>query len=97
MVERWASRMSKILKFVSESKTSKQELIEHIENLLEWAKNDEFDNVMIATKLKSGEVMTGYCNLDMVDKQFLNSHIQVDINYEAVRANVDDLIEWVEE
>ncbi|PKF21656.1 hypothetical protein CW684_04495 [Macrococcoides caseolyticum] len=89
--------MAKILKFVSESKTSKQELIEYIENLLEWAKNDDFDNVMIATKLKSCEVMTGYCNLDMVDKQFLNSHIQVDINYETVRANVDNLIEWMEE
>lgn len=89
--------MSKIVKFFSDNKTTKQQLIEHIENLLEWAKNDEFDNVMIAAKLKSGEVMTGYCNLDMVDKQFLNSHIQVDINYETVRANVDDLIEWIEE
>lgn len=88
--------MSKIIKFFSEQDNTKQQLIEHIEDLLEWAKNDEFDNVMIATKLKSGEVMTGYCNLDMGDKQYLNSHIQVDINFETVRANVDELIEWVE-
>lgn len=89
--------MTKILKFISQEQATKEELIEHIEKLLEWAKNDEFDNVMIATKLKTGEVMTGYCNLDVADKQYLNSHVQIDINYETVKVNIDDLIEWVEE
>lgn len=89
--------MAKIVKFVSQEQATKEELIEHIEKLLEWAKNDEFDNVLIATKLKDGHVMTGYCNLDIGEKQYLNSHIQADINFEVVRANVDELIEYVEE
>lgn len=87
--------MGKVIKMKSLEDASRQGLVEHIEEMLEMAKKGEIVNLMSASLMDDGNVMTGYCNLDMGDKQTMISHVQVDINYQTVKVNIDELIEWV--
>ena len=71
--------MAKILNF----NKSNENVIKFLEHVIECAKEDKADNVLVAYKTKNEEgepiVMTGYCNLENMDKQELLGHIQVDI------------------
>lgn len=76
---------SKIIRF-----DSKQENIcNFLREVLEKAENEEFDNIMISTKTKTGEVMNGYYNLGFNERQELISHCQLDIVWNMVRANLN--------
>ncbi|MFS0591772.1 hypothetical protein AB1L05_09230 [Cytobacillus horneckiae] len=57
------------------------------------AKHGEIKNILIASEDKEVNAVTGYCNLDVGEKQYLLSHVQVDINYQVVQANIDQLID----
>jgi hypothetical protein len=89
--------LSKIVRLFNQQEKAQGELVKHIEDFLEMAKRGEITNFLVSSQRTDGTVMTGYCNLDVIEKQFMLSHIQIDVNYEVVRANVDDLIEWVGE
>jgi hypothetical protein len=88
--------MAKIVRLFNEQEKEKERLIKHIEDLLEMAKKGEIKNVMVAAMHKDGSVITGYCNLNVAEKQFLNSYIQTDIIFEVTKINADQLIEYIE-
>lgn len=77
--------MGKIIKL----KSNQENVIEFLEDAIVQAKKHHVDNVMIAFKLRQEDayIMTGYCNLDMAEKQELIGHIQVDIVNDMIRRN----------
>lgn len=88
--------MAKVIRLFNERESEQTKLIKHIEGLLEMAKKGEIKTLMCAAHMDDGSVITGYCNLNVFEKQFLNSHIQVDINFEITKINADQLIEYIE-
>jgi hypothetical protein len=88
--------MAKIIRLFNDKEAKQEALVNHIEDLLNMAKNGEIVNLLISTEHTDGTIMTGYCNLDVGEKQYMLSHVQVDINYEITKINMSDLIEWVE-
>lgn len=79
--------MAKIIKF----KTKKENVKKFLNEVIEEVDNLEIDNMIIASKLKDGTVITGYTkNLDMGEKQELLGHIQADIINEMIRINYID-------
>ena len=77
--------MGKIIKL----KSKQENVIEFLKDAIVQAKKHNVDNVMIAFKLRQEEayIMTGYCNLDMAEKQELIGHIQVDIVNDMIKQN----------
>lgn len=77
--------MGKIIRL----KSKQDNVIEFLEDAIVQARKYNVDNVMIAFKLKQEDayIMTGYCNLDMGEKQELLGHIQVDIVNDMIRRN----------
>lgn len=77
--------MGKIIRFKSKS----DDVEKFLEDALEKAKEYKVDNVMIAFKLRKEDayIMTGYCNLDMAEKQELISHVQIDIVNDMIKQN----------
>lgn len=63
------------------------ELVQRIEELLEMAKKGEITSVMIAAGADDGTIMTGYCNVDIVERQLLVAHQQIDITMAVLAAN----------
>lgn len=79
--------MAKIIKF----KTKKENVKKFLNEVIEEVDNLEIDNMIIASKLKDGTVITGYTkNLDMGEKQELLGHIQADIINEMILINYID-------
>ena len=87
--------MAKVTRLFNEQEKTQQELIQHIEEFLEMAKKGEVTNFLVSAQGTDGRVMTGYCNLDVGEKQYMLSHVQTDINYEIVKANMDELVEYI--
>jgi len=83
-------------------KDHKESLVKFIENILQMAKDGKIEKIMIAsfsTENKDGiipEVLTGYYDLETLEKQFLLSVLQTDLSYFTVEANIDKLIEKIE-
>ena len=77
--------MGKIIKL----KSNQENVIEFLEDAIVQARKYNVDNVMVAFKLRQEDayVMTGYCNLDMCEKQELVGHIQIDIIDDMIRRN----------
>lgn len=76
--------MSKIINFNYKT----DNVIEFLENLKKDVKERNIDNIIIVCKDKrEGEVLTGYVNLEMGEKQELLGHIQVDVINEMIKAN----------
>ena len=77
--------MGKIIRL----KSKQENVIEFLEDAIVQARKYNADNVMIAFRLKQEDayIMTGYCNLDMGEKQELLGHIQVDIVNDMIRRN----------
>jgi ASC-1-like (ASCH) protein len=86
--------MGKVIRLFNEKEAKQEALVKHIEEFLEMAKKGEIKNFLVAAESEEA-VLTGYCNLDVSEKQFMLGHIQVDINYEIVKVNMEDLVEWV--
>lgn len=77
--------MGKIIRL----KSKQENVIEFLEDAIVQARKYDVDNVLIAFKLRQEEayIMTGYCNLDMGEKQELLGHIQVDIVNDMIKQN----------
>lgn len=77
--------MGKVVRFKNKS----DNVIEFLEEAIRQAKEYNVDNVMIAFKLKQEDayIMTGYCNLEMAEKQELLGHIQIDIVNDMIKQN----------
>ncbi|MGD9678426.1 MAG: hypothetical protein AB7V16_08795 [Vulcanibacillus sp.] len=83
--------MAKIIRF----KTPQDNLIETLERILELARNGEIENFILAAKLPNGEVATSWSNADVGTRNELVSHLQLDVVYAVIEANMDQLVEWV--
>jgi hypothetical protein len=83
--------MGKIIRF----KTPQDNMIETLEFILGEAKNGNIQSFAFAAKLTDGTIGTSYFNADVGTKQELLGHIQVDIMYQVMEANMDKLVEWV--
>ena len=65
------------------------------------AEKGEIEKIMVAAfmvKKPDGccvpETMTGYYNLCELEKQYLISSLQVDLNFNVAKSNIDKLIEF---
>lgn len=92
--------MNKIIRL----EDKKDSLINYIKSLLEMAEKGEIDNVMVsafaAKKQKNdkvAEVLTGYYNLGHLERQYLIASLQTDLAFSSVKANIDELIEIINE
>lgn len=77
--------MGKIIKL----KNKNDDVVAFLEDAINKVRENNIDNVMIAFKLRQEDayIMTGYCNLDMGEKQELIGHIQVDIVNDMIKQN----------
>lgn len=82
----------------------KDTLVNYLKKILDMAEKGEIENILIASFLKREsndccvhETLTGYYKLCDLEKQYLISSLQIDLNYNIVKANIDDLIEIINE
>lgn len=87
--------MAKVVRIFNEQEKAQQGVIQRIEELLTMAKAGEIKSILVAAECNDGNVLTGYCNLDVGERQYLVGHIQSDIMFAVVEANVDRLIERI--
>ncbi|GAB7057351.1 hypothetical protein JCM16163A_41000 [Paenibacillus sp. YK5] len=83
--------MSKIVKF----KTAQDNVVEALERLLQLAKDGEITGFIFAAKCPDGNIATSWSNVDVGARGELNAHVQVDIMYDVMAANMDRLVEYV--
>lgn len=83
--------MAKIVHFP----TDQDNVIRALEELLEIAKTGEIKSFVFAAKCESGDIATSHANTDVGTRGELASHIQVDVMYAVVEANVDRLIKLI--
>jgi len=83
--------MAKIVKF----KTSQDNVVDALEKLLEYAKNGEIQGFVFAAKCPDGNIATSWAEADVGTRSELNAHIQVDIMYAVMEANMDRLVEYI--
>lgn len=81
--------MPNVVSMFNTQHQSQQELIAHIEDLLQAAKDGDITSLLIAANNSDGNITTGYCNLDFGQKQTLISHAQLDVALQFVNANME--------
>lgn len=81
--------MAKVVKLFNKEVLKQEELVRHIQEFLDMAKNGDIKNFLVSASCEDGTVLTGYCNLDLGERQYMQSHIQVDINHDIVMANIE--------
>lgn len=82
--------MGKVIRLYDKKNQKNKDLVEHVEHLLGMVKNGEITSLAIAGHHVDGDVVTGYFNLDVGEKMYMISHLQVDVNYEITRVNLED-------
>ncbi|MFS0776249.1 hypothetical protein ABC255_09605 [Neobacillus sp. 3P2-tot-E-2] len=87
--------MAKVIKLFNKQEQDREALVKHIEDFLEMAKNGELKNIMVAAEHIDNDILTGYCNLDVQEKQYMIGHFQADVTMAIVEANIDRLIEFI--
>ena len=80
--------MAKIIQF-----PSTQSPAMWMEELSELIQDDS--PVAIAIKLPDGSVATGYWRCDAGTRMELIGHLQADVMFNMVKANMDDLVEFI--
>lgn len=83
--------MAKIIKL----KTTQDNMVESLEYILEQAKQGNIESFAFSAQLTDGNIATSYFNADVGTKQALIGHMQADVMYQIVEANVDRLIERI--
>lgn len=83
--------MAKLLRF----KTDQDRVIDALTELLERAKQGQIKSFVFAASLNDGDVATAWSNAELMERAYLITHLQSDITYGVIEANIDKLIEWV--
>lgn len=83
--------MAKLLRF----KTDQDRVVEALEELLRIAKEGRIKGFVFAADLDDGDVATAWSNKQLMERAYLVTHLQADITYGVVEANLDRLIEYV--
>lgn len=85
--------MAKIYRY----KTSQNNCIRALKDLLERAERGEMTGFVFAANLPDGNIATSWTNVDVGERQYLLAHMQVDINQAIVEINADRLAPIVAE
>jgi len=85
--------MAKIYRY----KTSQNNCIKALRELLERAERGEMTGFIFAANLPDGNIATSWANVDVGDRQYLLAHMQIDINQSVIEANADRLAPIVAE
>lgn len=85
--------MAKVIHFLPEG----ADMESQAKYLLDLIQQGKINKLAIIAENKDGYVETGYNGCDVGDKQYLCSHMQVDINYEIVKVNMNQLVEYVDD
>jgi len=90
--------MSKIIRL----NDKRNNIINYIKELLEYAEKGEIEKIAIVSFLEKDnidsmdkEILLGFYNLTLNEKFYLLAHLQAELNYKLVEANVDNLIEYI--
>lgn len=77
----------------------KDSIINFIKDLLEKAEKGKIDKLLIASNCtkESQTIWTGYYNLTFFEKQIYINTLSLDLNYQMIKVNIDDLIEIINE
>lgn len=70
------------------NKLSEDKIIERLEEILEMAKNGELKNFVLAGDCKDIGIATAWACCDLVKRQELISHLQIDVMYAVVLENL---------
>lgn len=79
--------MAKIYRY----KTSQNNCIKALRDLLERAERGEMTGFILAANLPDGNVATSWANCDVGERQYLLSHMQADIMMAIIEANADSV------
>lgn len=63
---------------------SQNNLVTELENLTELARAGKLKTIMIAGHLNDDTVVTGYQNLDILERQTLIANLQLDVNLAVI-------------
>ena len=90
--------MSKIIRL----NDKRNNIINYIKELIEYAEKGEIEKIAIVSFLEKDnidsmdkEILLGFYNLTLNEKFYLLAHLQAELNYKLVEANVDNLIEII--
>lgn len=76
--------MAKIIRL----KTPQDNVVEALETLLERARGGEVLGFVFAAKCPDGNIATSWANVDVGGRNELTSHLQIDVMYAVVEANM---------
>lgn len=67
---------------------SKDDMLKILHDMIKDVEADKMDYFTIAARLKEGTVATGWAGCDLVQRQELISHLQIDIMYKIMYTNL---------
>ncbi|EJW14446.1 hypothetical protein M5X00_29950 [Paenibacillus alvei] len=76
-------------------KTDQDHVVEALEDLLQRARDGQIKGFVFAADLDDGNVATAWSNRELMQRAYLVTHLQADITYGVIEANIDRLIEYV--
>lgn len=76
--------------FPSTTETNKPALLRVLKGLIDDVEAGKLEYLTIAARLNDGTVATGLAGCNLVQRQELISHLQVDVTYAVVCANLLD-------
>jgi hypothetical protein len=85
--------MAKIIHFQNDN----MDMETMIKDILERVHRGQLEQIVIAAKQKDDYVLTAYKNCDLIDRQYLISHLQADVTYDTIAGKMDELVEYVDE
>jgi hypothetical protein len=83
--------VGKIVRF----KTPQDDIVAALEDILQRAKDGQMTGFVFAAKCPGGEVATSWAQTDVGDRNELVSHLQIDVMYAVMAANMDKLVEFI--
>jgi hypothetical protein len=88
--------MGKLIKaFKDTEEESKEDMLNRLDEIRKDIENGEITNLMIAGRMADGNVLTGWANCDLIERQNLIGHVQIDIMWGVVRVNLPDILERI--
>jgi hypothetical protein len=80
----------KVIHLFDNDSLDKDETVANLENLIAEVRAGNVKNYAIAAELNDGTVATGWTNANVIERQTLISHLQIDILWQVVKTNLLD-------
>lgn len=85
--------MGKVIRLHDKQDSKQEELVEFLEMITDQARHGEITSVQLSANHIDGDICTGYFNLNLIQKMVMLQHLNLDIQYEMTKANIEDLVE----